>query len=254
MTAFNYYDNNHQLIRRSIYFTKELLELKQVVNRITLYSSHFINKNNIKVYDVGLRVIIKLDLSKETIDLDPNHNFTMIDASDFELLYIKTCPTIDSLNLLIKALDKVPLYIPVPIKPDQRLPSFINPLQLNDRHSKSLNHISKKSIASLTGISRPTVDKYLSNLYDRPHHSYLWNMCTPNPSCNFERQEVVNRIMFRVNDLMSSGTHRSVRYTARLIVNSLYIKLPLSVVYPIIKDHLDYRNSLGTISLDTFYD
>jgi len=254
MTTFNYYDCNDQLIRRSTYFTKELVELKRLVNRITLYSSSFINKNNINVYVESLRIITKLDLSKETIDLDPDHSFTIIDARDFELLYIKTCPTIDSLNLLIKALDQIPLYLPVPIKLNQRLPIFINPLQLNDRHNKSLNHISKKSIASLTGISRPTVDKYLSNLYDQPHHSYLWNMCTPTPSCNLERQEVINRIMFWVNDLMSSGTHRSVRYTARLIVNSLYIKLPFSIIYPIIKDHLDYRNSLGTISLDTTID
>ena len=260
MASFNHYNHHGQLIRSSIFdFTRETTLLKQVLDKIRLYSINFISKDDLELYRYGKQVYDHLDSSHERMYFMEDHADVIRLTKESEDQFLRECICSTSLLVLLEALEEIPLHLPKP-NTNTRVPASVNLKPLQELHQKTLDHIDKSTGASLLGTSRPTFDKHVSSRFKSYSESYLWCMDKYGPTLNLERQIFVNHLIHifdiltgkhdhqisrftRSHNPSKRWTHRSPGMAIRLMSESLGVHLPKKILQNIIQDHLLMRDS-----------
>ena len=261
MASFNHYNNHGQLIRSSIFdFTRETALLKQVLDKIRLYSINFISKDDLEVYRYGKQVYDHLDSSHERMYFMEDYADVIRLTKESEEQFLSKCISSSSLLILLEALEEIPLHLPKPNTGTRAVPASVNLKPLQELHQKALDHIDKSTGASLLGTSRPTFDKHISSRFKSQSESYLWCMGNYGPTLNLERQAFINEVIDWFDFLTGKYddqiinhtnsrtpgkrlTHKSPAYAIRLISESLGFHLPQKILQSIIEDHLLMRDS-----------
>jgi hypothetical protein len=261
MASFNHYNHHGQLIRSSIFdFTRETTLLKQVLDKIRLYSINFISKEDLEVYKYGTQVHDCLDGHHDVIHLMKDSDAAITKAKEHDQQFLIKCISRSSLLILLEALEKIPLHLPKPNTGTRAIPTSINLKPLQKKHHETLDHIDKLNGAYLLDVSRPTFDKHVSSRFKSHSESYLWMIEHHDLSLNLERQVFVNDLIHffdiltgkhdhqisrftRSRNPSKRWTHRSAGMAIRLISESLKIHLPRKILQSIIEDHLLMRDS-----------